>query len=364
MKRLAAALSALLLILALTPTVFADDLSAEISDSLSKLDTSSAGDALDSLGIDPAEPESVQNLSPKGILSFVSNAVGSALKSPLRLIMGVLAISAVASVCQSLSTRAGLHSELFSIIAFLYVASTAARVFSDCAAAIRSCDSFMLGYIPLLGGLAAASGNLSAAVSYNAILMYFCEGAALVATYFLRPVLCCLLVLSAVRSLEPNSSGFGTALKNAVTTVIGFLMTLFLGIIGLESAFGRATEGLLIKTGKYAVSSFVPIIGYSLSESYKAVSVSINALRTAVGTLGIVIIFVFMLAPIVSVLVYKTLLSVCGFACRLMGSEPIASLMYSLSEVFSFLSTVLIFFMLMLLVATGMMILLGGTLIL
>lgn len=333
----------------------------EILSPLSEADTSDIKGSLDGLGIDSSDPESVRDLSPNKLLSFVASVFSEALKTPLKIVLTVSVFAAFCSVTQTLSFKTGLYGELFVLICFIALSPTMVEAFSNAVVAIKGASRFMLAYIPVFASLAAASGNLSAAVSYNAVLMYFCEGAAIIASSVLKPILCCMLALTASQALDPNLGNITAALKNIVTTVLGFVMTLFLGIIGLQTIVGRTAEGLAVKAGKYAVSSFVPIIGYSLSESYKAVSLSLSAIRTTVGALGVIILFLFALTPIVTALVYKSSLVFCGWICRLMGADRLSGLMYGLGDVFSFLSTVLIFFMLMLTVATGMLILLGGT---
>lgn len=364
MKKLLTILSALLLALAFSVSVYAeDDLGEDIYSSVGGIDIDDVKDDLSDLGIDPDEPETVENLNPQSAVSYIKKLFMSALKGPVKMILTVLVFAAICSVSQTLSFKAGVYGELFVLVCFISLSGRAVEAFSFGVGAVKGASGFMLSYIPIFGSIAAASGNLSAAVSYNAILLYFCEAAALAASGILRPLLCSMLVLSAAQALSPELAGITSAIKNAVTTLLGFVMTMFLGIIGLQSAVGRTAEGLAVRAGKYAVSSFVPVIGYSLSESYRTVSLSLSAIRTAVGAFGVVIICLFMLSPIISALVYKTAFILCGWICRLTGAERLCGLMYGLADVFSFLSTVLIFFMLMLTVATGMLILLGGTLL-
>lgn len=340
-----------------------ESLESEAGAALEDTDLSDVKDGLSDLGITPSDPYSVKNLSPRSVLSYISSVLKEILARPIKLILSVMILSAISSVASSLSDKTGVYGEFFTVIAFIVVSPTAVNAFTETAETVRSCTAFMLSYIPVLGTIAAASGNIASAVSYNAVLMYFCELSAVTASAILSPVLSCILVLSAAQALSPDIDGLTASLKNIMTTIIGFIMTVFLGIIGIGSIFGRATEGLAVKAGKYAVSSFVPIIGYSLSESYRAVSLSLSAIRSAVGVFGIVVIFLFLLTPILTAIVYKVTFLLCSWLCRLTGSESLARLMSGISDTYSFLSTLLIFFAVMLIVATGMLILLGGTLL-
>ncbi len=336
----------------------------EIRSRLSEADTADISDGLARIGVEPDDPESVKGISAEGILGYIKSIVMEALTRPAKIILIVAAIAAVSRVAASLSVKAGLYGELFVIICFLAICPYVADTFGSLVNSMLGCEAFMASYIPVFAAVTAASGNVAAAASYNAIVLYFCEAASAVATTVLRPILACMLVMSVTQAVNPDLRGLTAAVRNALTVIIGFIMTVFLGVIGLETLAGRGAEGIAVKAGKYAVSSFVPVIGYSLSESYKAVSLSLSAIRTTVGTFGIIVLCVFMLSPLITAAVYKMAFSLCSLLCRLTGADGIATLAGGLADVFGFASTVLTVFMLMFTVATGMLVILGGEMLL
>lgn len=364
MKRLLIIAAILLSVLYMTPSAYAElnEFEDEINNQLSEAETGSIDSALQSIGIDSDNPNSVSGLSTDGILNYVMSIVKEAMTRPAKIILVTVVFSVICQLATTLSYKAGLYGEIFVIICFIAVSPNIIDAFNSAINAMLSCQTFMTAYIPAFAAVVAASGNVTAAISYNAIVLYFCEAAAFLATSVLRPILCCMLVMSVTQAINPDIWNITSALRNALTTIIGFVMTLFLGIIGLQTMVGRGVDGLAVKAGKYAVSSFVPVIGYSLSESYKAVSVSLSAIRNSIGVFGITVLILFMLSPIITVLIYKFAISICTWICRLIGAERIAAMMSGLADVFSFAGTVLTMFMLMLTVSTGMLMILGGEL--
>lgn len=365
MKRILTIITALFFGAALTVQINAetDDFRTEIMGQLSDADISDIQSELESFGISSGEPESVGNLSISKIFGYIAGIAKESLTRPLRIVLIVSVFAAICQLSTTLSYKAGLYGELFVLICFIAISPLVVDTFKGSIASMQSCNAFMVSYVPAFAAIAAASGNIAAAASYNAVVLYFCEAAAIITTTVLKPILCCMFVLAATQALNPDLMNLTSTLRNALTTVIGFIMTLFLGVIGLQTIVGRGAETLAVKAGKYAVSSFVPVIGYSLSESYKAVSLSLSAIRSAVGAFGIVVMCLFMLSPIVSAVIYKATFQLCCWICRLTGADRLAAMMNGLSDVFSFLCTVLLMFMLMLTVATGMLILLGGELL-
>lgn len=362
MKKFFAVLAAMVISLFLTPDVHAavSEFSDEIYSQISGTGTDEITSDMDSLGISPEDPSSVTSVSPEGIFNYVFGLIANAVSKPFRLILTGVVFAAICRVSMTLSYRGGIYGEFFAMICFIAVSPQILDAFNSAISAMLGCHTFMLTYIPAFAAVVAASGNVTAAVSYNAVLLYFCEGAAAAATGLLRPILACMLVLSAVQAVNPELMNITSALRNALTVVIGFIMTLFLGVISLQTIVGRGTDSLLIRAGKYAVSSFVPVIGYSLSESYKAVSLSLSAIRTTVGTFGIIVLILFLLSPIITAQIYKTACAICAWLSRIIGSDRIASLFSGLGDVFGFLGTVLTVFMLMMVVSTGILIVLGG----
>ena len=350
------------LLLCVNAEATAAEFSEKIYSEISGADSSEISDSLTELGISPDDPESVKNLSAEGILGYVAGLVSEAAKKPLRLILIGAVFAAICRVSMSLSYKGGVYGEFFVIICFIAVSPMIIGAFGSAVKAMLGCQSFMLTYIPAFAAVAAASGNVTAAVSYNAVLMYFCEGAAALASGVLRPVLSCMLVLAAAQAINPGLMNITSALRNALTVAIGFIMTLFLGVLSLQTIVGRGADGLIVRAGKYAVSSFVPVIGYSLSESYKAVSLSLGAIRTAVGAFGIVVLALIMLSPIITALIYKAACSVCAWLSAVIGADRISALFMGFRDVVGLLGTVLTVFMLMMVVSTGMLALLGGEL--
>lgn len=364
MKRIIKTALALLFALMLAVTAHADfeDYKDDVYNSVPQPESEEITRGLESIGIDPAAPESVKNLNPDGILGYIAALVKSSVSKPLRLILIAGVFAAICKLVTTLSNKAGLYGEFFLLACFIAISPGIVSAFDSAITAMRGCHGFMISYIPVFGAVVAASGNIAAATSYNAVVLYFCEAAAALSSRVLKPLLACMLVLSVTQAMNPDLLNITSSLKNAMTRIIGFIMTLFLGIIGMKTIVGRGVEGLCVRAGKYAVSSFIPVIGYSLSESYKAVSLSLSAIRASIGTFGIVVMCLYMLTPIITLWVYKTACGLGAWLCRLIGTERLASLMQGISDVFGFAQTVFIMFMLMMTVSTGMLVILGGEL--
>ena len=226
---------------------------------------------------------------------------------------------------------------------------------------MSSIQIFMSSYIPIYASICIASGNIAGAMSYNAILLYTCEAATLFATFILKPILICTVVLCITQAINPEMPDILSSFKRIFTTIFGLILTVFTGVVGLQATLGRTADGLGLRAGKYLVSSFVPILGYTITESYRTIQLSLSAIRSTIGLFGIVIIALVFSIPLISLTLYRIFFTISEWIAGVCQNRGISILMKGLNNVYSLLSTILLMYILMLIISTGMLIALGGS---
>lgn len=356
MKRIVNLLFAFLVLCAFTVNAFCAEPDVDMSD----ISIGSAQEFLDENGVDLSEPETIENVDAKSLLDYFIGLFRSALSRPAMILIITTALALICEVSMSVSSRCGINGEVFVIICFISVSPYILTSISDMLSAIKSQQAFMASYIPIFAAIIAASGNISGAASYNALVLYAAQGIALTASVVLKPILMCMLVICCTQAFNPDLPDITGCLRRIFTGIIGVVMTVFVGVIGLQTAVGRSGNEIILKAGKYLVSSFVPIIGMSLSESYKAVKVSMSAIRTSVGAVGIVVMIILLAAPIINMLVHKLMIQLSEWICRLSGSHMLAALMRGLADVYSLCITILMIYATMFILSTGIMIMMGS----
>lgn len=322
-----------------------------------------AGDAeafLKDNEVDISNPETVANISAGSLLNYIASAFKSAIKKPAKVFICVLVISLMNEVVISVSRHSEIYSEVFTLICFLCIVPMIISSFTVMIDVMNSQETFMSSYTPVFAAITAASGNTAGAGAYNALVLYASEAVSLIAGQILKPILVCMLVMSCTQAINPDLPNLTGTLKKAMTYIVGVVMIVFVGVIGLQTTVGRTGNGLLLRAGKYLVSSFVPLIGMSLSESYQAVSQSLGTLRSAVGALGMVIIVLILAVPIISMCVYRFTFIILDWTCSITGSYRLSALMRGIGDVYSLGVTLLLIYALMFLISTGMIILIGS----
>lgn len=165
--------------------------------------------------------------------------------------------------------------------------------------------------------------------------------------------------MSIIESINPalSLSGITEGIKKCIQWILGLVMTFFVGLITVQSIIGVSADTVGIRTAKFMVSNFIPVIGSAISDAYTTVKGSIGLLRSGVGTFGIVILMLTILPPIITIIAFKISLSIGGFISDLMGVKKVSSLLKNTSSVLSISISLLVCFALMLIIATTVMML-------
>ncbi len=361
MKKTICLLASLLLMLLITVTVTADEALGYKDEVYSDIKGIELPEEAQKLDIDLSDPEAVLEIDNKNIFDYIVSAIKASVVEPLKILLIVAALSLISQIMASLTDNPESYEIMLVIITFVSISGAIIRSFSSSIGAINSIQAFMAAYVPIFASISIASGNVAGALSYNSVVLYACEAVTLFATLILKPILICISVLSVTRAINSEIPDFTSSLRKAFTTMIGLAMTIFTGVIGLQATVGRAADGLGLRAGKYLVSSFVPVLGYTITQSYQTIKSSLSMIRSTIGVFGIVIIAIVFSVPLISIAVYRCFFTIGEWIASLCQSKRISSLMKGLNDVYSLLSVILMMYFIMLIISTGMLIALGGS---
>ena len=79
------------------------------------------------------------------------------------------------------------------------------------------------------------------------------------------------------------------------------MLTIFLGIMSLETSISSSVDSLAIKATTSAVSNFVPVVGKFFSDSFETVVGASKIISNIGGALGIISIFIIAVVPIIKI---------------------------------------------------------------
>ena len=289
---------------------------------------------------------------------LISRFLGE-LKAPLKLLGKLIAAAMLCSLAQSLVGQGSELTEIYRMIGSLAAILALSDSLTGCVGLIVSSmeniSSFMLAYIPIYASIVASMGNFVSGSSYYASDLFLCECIAFLTQKALMPLMSVLIALSAVGAINPDIKlgGSAAAVKRVIQWLLGILMVVFSGLLTVRNTIGASVDSLKARTVRFAASSFIPIIGGAVSESYSTLRGGLGVIRSGTGTLGIIVIAVLVLRPLLSILAYRAIIAAGAFFCELLGQENMARMLREFGTILSIGTSIMICFSMMFIISTS-----------
>ena len=367
MKRTVMLIAALLMIFAAPMSVCADgqadreqfdELVSEINRELEGVGGKKADKYLKDNDITAGKPENIAALEPEGVFESILTVFKEELTAPIKLLGKLMAAAAVCVIIKSLSPSDRLERSFGTVSALcciLIMSDALSASLDGITASVESINDFMISYIPVFTGISTASGNAVSAAGYYSVMFFVCELMSYIALKLLSPLMSCVLAMSLVSSLDP-ALGLGQAaesIKSFVTKSLAFIMIVFTALMSITGLSGSAADSLGAKAVKFAASSFIPVIGSSVSEAYSAVKGGLGAIRTSVGLIGVITVFIIVLRPLLSVIALRLVVSLAKTVHEMFSLGTSSGILSGISSVLSIAMSVLVAYSLFFIVATS-----------
>ena len=319
-------------------------------------------------GLAEVSVKSLLQLSPKGFFKAVWAMLLETIRYPIKMLgvfIGVMVLCALIGGIRN-STQDEELSQIFSVVVVLCMLSSVVTPVMDCISktvlAINNASTFMLGYIPAFAAAIVAAGQPISGTTYNMLLFSACQIVSQVVSNMLLPIMSIYLALAIVGSLSLTLgiSSICAAVKRVVTWSLGFLLTVFVGILSVQTMVSGSSDALGIKAGKFVISSFVPIVGSALSEAMIAAQGCLRLIRTSVGAFGIAA-ALFLFAPIfINVLSWYAVAGIAGVIADILQIKEISEMMKGCISVLGILISFLLCYALLMIVSITVVMVAGG----
>ncbi|MHB1956272.1 MAG: stage III sporulation protein AE [Sulfobacillus sp.] len=163
----------------------------------------------------------------------------------------------------------------------------------------------MEAIIPLIVVLMAGSGAFASAGIFHPLMLLTVNVVAMLTRDWVLPLILFATIVELVGHWLPKFSlhYLGQLLRTTGLTLLGGLMTLFLGVMAVEGAAGSVADGVALRTGKFLANTFVPVVGKMFSDAMEAVLGSSLLLKNAVSMVGALTIIVIVAFPLLKLFV-------------------------------------------------------------
>lgn len=368
MKKLTVFLLALCFSFILLPfcaTAQNDSLNDTIEESFYEGLDSELSDMLEAFDISGFNGQEIFTKGTENIKLYFSETLENKLKSAAGWFFLQLSIIMLLSAFGS-AFDFSLNNEAFTVItAVVLTVGTFGRLsdFLNCTVAAMNLNGrFMLAFIPVFALLISLSGNPASALTYNSMVLLFCE----VLSYLSNEILVSLtgiyfaLTISFFFNPSVNLSRFTGAVNKASSVAMGFIASMFTGTLTLKNVLAYSTDSLSVKGIRFLIGSLIPVIGPSISDAYSSVLGSINLMKSSLAVIGILALVIINIPPMVEGAVYFFLLTVLGVFADMLGASRAAEIMRSFSGCVKILLLICLFQFFILIISIGIMLTVRG----
>ncbi|HEY8892480.1 MAG TPA: stage III sporulation protein AE [Clostridium sp.] len=170
---------------------------------------------------------------------------------------------------------------------------------------ILNMADFMAALIPVLMMLLATVGGFAEATLLDPVIMGFATVSSRIYVDIIIPIIFMSFVLQFVKNISSDYKikNLTKLLKQIAIWIQGIVMTVFIGVITLRSIAAKTIDQVTIKTAKFAVDNFIPVVGKCLSDAISTVAGYSLLLKNAISGLGLIILIIIVLFPIIKLLI-------------------------------------------------------------
>ncbi len=292
----------------------------------------------------------------------ILNLIFDNLLSFLPIIATVIAVAILGGMIQNLkpnlngkSIGSVIHFVTYGVVVIL-IFTIVMKMITITTDTIGSIKAQMDAIFPiLLTMLTAVGGTVSVSV-YQPAMALLASVIINIFTVFLMPLFLISTVLSLVSNLSNNVKldkliGF---LNSMFKWVIGLIFTVFIGFASIQGITAGSIDGLSIKTAKFAIKSYIPIVGSYISDGFYIVLASSSLIKNAVGACGLLLLAGTILAPIIQLIVFMLALKLMAGIIEPLGDGKIASFVNTLSKNMTMLISMIVAVSFMYVILTGL----------
>lgn len=239
----------------------------------------------------------------KYILSYSFKGVLASFKIMISIIVIGIISALLTNLQNAFSNESMLNIAYFTCYALIIilVAKSFKIGVNLVSSAIKEMSNFMLAIMPILLVFLANVGGFVEVTALDPIIIAIINICARMYITFIIPLILISFVLNFVNNISKQHKidNLSKLFKNVALWTQGIVMTLFVAIVNIRGLTCKTIDAVTIKTAKYAIDNFVPVVGKCLSDAISSVVGYSLLMKNALSSLGLVILIGIVLFPII-----------------------------------------------------------------
>ena len=226
---------------------------------------------------------------------------------------------------------------------------------------LNGVSGFMVLLVPIMAGLIISTGKEMTGTSYYTVMMTAGNAVSTVSAKLVSPLMNVFLALTITSSLsvKMNLGSLCESVYKFAKWALMFVMGIFTAILSLQTIMTSSMDNVSQKALRFAVSSFVPVVGGALGEALNTFNGSIELLKTGAGVFVIIASILVIMPVAVECIVWQFSMFVLASAGDIMGLGTMTRIFRSVSKAVAMMTGLLFCVMAVFVISTGIILLLG-----
>lgn len=280
------------------------------------------------------------DLNPINIVNSLISSLFSEISEIKPLLKSILLIAVASGILRILPDSFGSSdaSKAAFFGCFLLITMSAIKIFSEAVGygvdIIHALCGFITKFEPIFIGLLASGGAITQAAAFQPVLTASIYLLSLIVDKCILPLTYFSAVLGIVNNLG-NRIEIGTLnnlIKSVSKWILTGVLTLFSAVLTLYGISTSSINNLTAKGIKFAVGSFVPVVGGLLSDSIDTVLSGARLMKNAVGTAGMITVISMTALPIIKIWIMLMLLRLTAAFTEPFSDKHITGVLLSIAD--------------------------------
>ena len=204
---------------------------------------------------------------------------------------------------------------------------------------VNDMAGIMQAVFPLLVTLLAAVGGTTSSAFYQPAVMAAAGSMTTLVEHVTLPFAVSVATLTMVGALSDGLRvrRLCRLLRQVANWTLGLGFTVFIGVMTVQGLGSAAVDGVSIRTAKYAMDHFCPIVGGMFAATVDTLVGCSLLIHNAVGTLGLLMLLGALLLPLLRTALTLLCYRAAGALLEPLGDEPLGRALGDYGDVFSLL---------------------------
>ena len=249
-----------------------------------------------------------------------------------------------------------IHFACFSIIVVIVLTEVFTLV-KLTSTTLSNLKSQMEISFPILLTLMVSLGAGSSVAIYQPIIAILCGGIMYIFSMIILPIFSLCIIFNVIGNLT-SSVKLGKItnfLGSTFKYLVGFTFTIFAGFLAISGIVAGSYDSVSIRATKFAMKSYIPILGGYLSDGFSLIMASSVLIKNAIGYSGLIIMFLTIISPILKIIIFKLGLSLVAGIIESVADKRVTDFISSISKSLTMLSSIIIAFSFAYLICTGLL---------